>query len=135
MRGILADHNNAGQVARLVQCLQQEPWREIWADLNLHVPTFAALGLAAQTSDAVLWQTCQQHQLTLITNNRNGHGPDSLEATIRAHNTPASLPVFTLASPDRVLHDPAYRERVAERLLEYLIDMDKYRGTGRLYLP
>jgi hypothetical protein len=135
MRGILADHNNGGQVARLMRCLQQEPWREIWNDLNLHVLTFAALGLAPQTSDAVLWQACQQHELTLITNNRNGCGPDSLEATMRVHNTPRSLPVFTLANPDRVLHDPRYRDRVAERLLEYLLDIDNYRGTGRLYLP
>jgi hypothetical protein len=115
--------------------LQQDPWREIWTGLNLHVLSFAALGLAPQTSDAVLWQMCQQHQLILITNNRNGKGPDSLEATIRAHNTAACLPVFTLANPDRVLHDPGDRDRVAERLLEYLIDIDNYRGTGRLYLP
>ena len=26
-------------------------------------------------------------------------------------------------------------ERVANRLLEYAFEIDKYRGTGRLYLP
>lgn len=71
----------------------------------------------------------------MITNNRNGKGPDSLESPIRAHSTAASQPVFTPANPHGVLHDPGYRDRVAERLLEYLIDIDNYRGTGRLYLP
>ncbi|HWG45363.1 MAG TPA: hypothetical protein VN688_21550 [Gemmataceae bacterium] len=36
---------------------------------------------------------------------------------------------------NRINHSRAYAERVVERLLEYLIDIDNYRGTGRLYLP
>jgi hypothetical protein len=43
--------------------------------------------------------------------------------------------VLTLAGPDRVIHSRTYAERVVERLLECLIDMDNYRGTGRVYLP
>ena len=83
----------------------------------------------------MIWQACQHQEVVLITINRNAHGPDSLEVTIRAQNTPTSLPVFTLADGDRILHDKDYAERAAKRLLEYLLEIDKVRGTGRLFLP
>jgi hypothetical protein len=54
---------------------------------------------------------------------------------IQQHNTPTSLPVFTLANEQRVLRDRLYAAAVADRLLEFLFDIDRYRGTGRLYLP
>jgi hypothetical protein len=79
--------------------------------------------------------TCQAEELILITANRNNDGPDSLEATIQAHGTPQSLPIFTLADPNRVLSERTYAEAVADRLLEYLYDIDNLRGAGRLYLP
>lgn len=62
-------------------------------------------------------------------------GSDSLEATIQQHNTPHSLPIFTLANDQRVLRDRLYAEAIADWLLEFLFDIDNYRGTGRLYLP
>jgi hypothetical protein len=34
-----------------------------------------------------------------------------------------------------MLSSRAYTHRVVERLMEYLIDVDNLRGTGRLYLP
>jgi hypothetical protein len=51
------------------------------------------------------------------------------------NNTPTSLPVLTIGVPPRVLSSRAYAERVATRLLEVLLDVEQYRGTGRLYLP
>ncbi len=54
---------------------------------------------------------------------------------MRAKNTATSLPVFTLANAERVFHSRDYAERVAVKLLEYLLDIDRVRGTGRLYLP
>jgi hypothetical protein len=57
------------------------------------------------------------------------------EATIQQHNTTESLPVFTLANDQRVLRDRPYAEAVADRLLEFLFDIDNDRGRGRLYLP
>jgi hypothetical protein len=51
------------------------------------------------------------------------------------NNTPHSLPVFTLANDQRVLRDRLYAEAVADRLIEFLFDIDSYRGTGRQYLP
>ena len=65
----------------------------------------------------------------------NDAGPDSLEATMQPHNTSHSLSVFTLADDQRVLRDRLYAAAVADRLLEFLFDIDSYRGTGRLYLP
>ena len=65
----------------------------------------------------------------------NEDGPDSLEATIRDHNTSQSLPVFTLSDADRVLSDIAFAERVVDQLYRYLLEVDSIRGTGRLYLP
>jgi hypothetical protein len=39
------------------------------------------------------------------------------------------------ANEQRVLRDRLYAEAVANRLLEFLFDIDSYRGSGRLYLP
>lgn len=135
MMGILADNNAQGHVEILVQIWQSDAWREFWTDLNVSLLTFGDLGLTPEVPDALLWNACQQRQVVLITYNRNAKGPDSLEETIRAHNAPHSLPVFTIANADRVHTSKAYAERVAERLLEYLLEIDKVRGTGRLYVP
>jgi hypothetical protein len=94
-----------------------------------------SIGLVDLSPDDVVWQTCQREQLVLITANRNHDGPDSLEATIQAEGTDQSLPVLTLADADRILRSDDYAERVVRRLIEYLVDIDLYRGTGRLYLP
>jgi hypothetical protein len=51
------------------------------------------------------------------------------------YNQPEHLPVFTIANPKRVLQSREYAERVTAKLLEYLLDIDYYRGAGRLYLP
>jgi hypothetical protein len=113
----------------------QEPWAEFWAHLHLQTLALQDIGLLPDASDLVVWQTCQREELALVTANRNQESPDSLETAIRTLNTPTSLSVFTLADPDRILQERAYAERVVERLLDYLLDIDRYRGTGRLYLP
>jgi hypothetical protein len=135
VRAILSDVNIVGQVQVLLTILESAAWREVWHHFNLPLRNFRDLGLAANVSDAVIWGVCQQEQIILLTGNRNASGPDSLENTIRTRNQPDSVPVFTLADPDEVLRSKKYAERVVERLLEYLVDIDNYRGTGRLYLP
>ena len=107
----------------------------MWEGLHLANVSFADLGLHADASDRAVWEVCQREQVILLTANRNDAGPDSLEATLQQHNTPHSLPVFTLANDQRVLRDRLYAEAVADRLIEFLFDIDSYRGTGRLYLP
>ena len=85
--------------------------------------------------DADLWQLCQQRDIVLLTGNRNAEGPDSLETTIASRRTGHSLPVLTISDPDRLIRDREYAERVVETLIEFLLDLDFLRGTGRLYLP
>ena len=51
------------------------------------------------------------------------------------NNQPSSLPVLTITDPGLVLTDRDYAERVATQVLEYLLDLDNVRGTGRLFVP
>ena len=131
---LLADQNNEGHFETLLQLLQSERWRDVWVAVNVGVQTFEELGLPRDVDDEQLWQTCQRQGVILITANRNADGPTSLEMTLRQQVTSDSLPVFTLADPERFLHDRIYAEAVAERLLERF-DIDLYRGVGRIYLP
>ncbi len=79
--------------------------------------------------------SCRTDGIVLITGNRNNDGPESLEATILELNEPHSLPVLTIGHPQRVLRESAYADRIAERILELLLDLDRVRGAGRLYVP
>jgi hypothetical protein len=73
--------------------------------------------------------------VALITANRNANSSDSLEATIRRQNTPDCSPVFTFADATRLIRDRTYAERVAVKLLEYFLEIDRVRGAGRLFVP
>jgi hypothetical protein len=132
---LLADANINGHVRRLAKRMQGEPWADFWSHLQLSYASFADVGLDAADTDAVVWQTCQDKRLLLITGNRNDDGPDSLQNTIRARSGPHCLPVFTIANADRVLVDGDYAAEVIWRLYEYLFDLDGLLGTGRLYIP
>jgi hypothetical protein len=85
--------------------------------------------------DDLIWHACQREGLVLLTGNRNQDGDDSLEETIRRHSQLHSLPVLTISDVHRFGSDSAYDARLAKDLLTYVIDIDKYRGTGRLYIP
>jgi hypothetical protein len=132
---LLADVNIEGHVARVVSVMQSDYWRELWDHLQMHSLRFADVGLSPSDSDAVVWQFCQQRQLYLLTNNRNDDGADSLAATIRANNTEASLPVFTISDADRVFQSKDYTSRVVETLFDCLLRIDTLQGSGRLFLP
>ena len=135
MPAIMADHDIEGQVRALLRLLTSAAWHEVWHGLVMRVESFASLGLPENTSDAALWQFCQTQQIILITGNRNKAGTDALVAVIEWSNTSISLPLLTIGTPPRVLSSREYAERVAIRLLEVLLDVEQYRGTGRLYLP
>jgi hypothetical protein len=122
-------------VAILRLILEGKEWGDTWSELALPILTFADVGLAAEAPDDVVWRLCQARGLVLLTGNRNDDRPDSLEATIRNENGLDSLPVLTLADVEAVRHSRAYAERAVVQLLEYLVNIDNYRGTGRLYLP
>jgi hypothetical protein len=97
--------------------------------------SFASIGIATSSPDVLVWRICQERQIDLVTANRNDDGPDSLEATIRQYNRADSLPVFTIGDPQEFSLNRSYAERAAEKLLEYLLELDRFRGTGRLYIP
>jgi hypothetical protein len=42
--------------------------------------------------------------------------------------------VLTIGNLDR-LSEAEYRERRAERLIEIAVDIDNYKGVGRLFIP
>jgi hypothetical protein len=135
MRGILADINIQGHVALLRLLCESEEWNELWSSLNLAFRTLPDEGLPSRTPDSEVWRYCQRQQFVLLTANRRADTPDSLEATIRVENTPQSLPVFTFADSENFLRNKVYAERVAEKFLEKLLEIDKLRGTGRVWLP
>jgi len=132
---ILSDINAVGDVKRLVRLLKNGRWSEMWAELEIDLLEFADMGLPENASDAAIWDACQDNGAVLITRNRNADGPDSLEMTLRDRNALDSMPIFTLADPDRLQLDRNYALRVADSLIEYLFDLETYRGAGRIYLP
>jgi hypothetical protein len=131
----MADNDIQGHMAILTQILLSDDWREIWLSLNVPIWGFANLSLTADASDAAVWHACQREEVILITGNRNEESDDSLQATMRAHNTPTSYPVMTISDPNAVVFERRYAHRVVESLLQYLLDIEKYRGAGRLWLP
>ena len=135
MQRILSDHDVQGHVRRLMDICQMPPWVDLWRELECVLCTFEEFDLSATASDAVIWQTCQDHGILLLTGNRNAESPESLEMTIRQRNNLGCLPVLTLADPDRIQRDRESAESIVERLFDILIDPDALRGAGRLYLP
>jgi hypothetical protein len=135
VRGILADNDVEGYVRILQTIWLSETWRLLWIELGLSIESLSSVGLSEESTDAVIWRTCQRERLVLVTANRNADDPTSLELTIRAECTPESLPVITLANPQRVVRDRLHAEAVAERVLDNLINIDRFRGAGRIYAP
>ena len=135
MKGIVADINIQGHVDLLVALMQAEPWKLFWDYLQLPYLHFADISLAPTSPDSLVWETCQREELVLITDNRNKHDADSLEATIQTRNTPTSLPVFTIAKVPHLRASQDYAHRIIDKLLDSLLRIDALRGTGRLYLP
>lgn len=135
MKGILADVNIQGQVDLLVVFMQAEPWKLFWDHLHLQYFHFTDVGLAPSAPDSLVWQTCQEKELVLLTDNRNRNDLDSLEATIQTRNTPTSLPVFTIGDVPHLRASREYADRVIDKLFDALMSIDALRGAGRLYLP
>jgi hypothetical protein len=135
VKGILADNDVLGQVDYLVARMQSEPRREFWEDLGLRLFHFEDMSLAPTATDLEIWQCCQAEQVVLITGNRTLSGPDSLEATIRQHNTADCLPVFTIADVNKVNTSNLYADQVIETMLDYLQRIEALPGAGRLYIP
>ena len=95
---------------------------------------FVEVGLSYDSTDRNVWRFVQSNRTFLLTDNRNMVGADSLEQTIRDENRATSLPVITLSRADRVV-EQSYRDRCATRLLDIILALDNYLGTGRIFIP
>src|SRR5262245_51078176 len=122
MQRILSDHDVQGHVSHLMDICQMPPWVDLWRELECVLCTFEDCDLSEDATDATIWHTWQDHDILLITGNRNAEGPESLAMTLRQRNTSNCLPVLTLADPDRLQRDRQDAEAVVERLFEVLID-------------
>lgn len=72
--------------------------------------------------------------MILLTANRNIKNLESLEETIGEENIFASVPVVTIANFNR-LDERNYRERCVARLVEIALEIEKYMGVNRLFIP
>ena len=127
----LVDYNLDGYALIFLGILTKGIWLEF---ISVQFVTFREVGLAMDSSDRVVWRYAQEHQMMILTANRNMKGEDSLEQVMREENTENSFPVLTISNLDR-FSEADYRERCAERLIEIAVDIDNYKGVGRLFIP
>ena len=127
----LVDYNLDGYAIIFLGILTKGTWLEF---TSVQFTTFREVGLAMESSDRVVWRYAQEHQMMLLTANRNMKGEDSLEQVMREENTENSFPVLTIGNLDR-FSEADYGERCAERLIEIAVDIDNYKGAGRLFIP
>jgi hypothetical protein len=135
MRGLLVDNNIQGQMENVRTIFLGPEWGEIWASTGFEFLQFADVGIDRSTKDDVIWQTCRLHGLLLVTANRNAEGPDSLGAMLESDLRDTDLPVVTIADQEALRLDKSYARRVAIRILEICWDIEKLRGTGRIFVP
>ena len=128
---VLLDHHMRKQGVLLWSIMENEGWLKL---MDIPMVTFADIGMPIDAPDHKIWHFAQQHQLILLTENRNNEGEDSLEQTIREENTPSSLPVLTIGLPDR-MRENNYRKQCAERIVDIVLDIENYLGIGRIYIP
>jgi len=128
---ILVDHQLEGQALMMWQSLVTLGWLDL---ISLRLARFDEVGLRIDSNDREVWRFVQEREMILLTGNRNMDDEDSLEITIREENTPDSLPVLTVGNVNR-LWERAYRDDCATRLVEIAIDLPRYRGVGRLFIP
>jgi predicted nuclease of predicted toxin-antitoxin system len=128
----LIDHNLERYAVILLGKIASDGWLDL---IQIRFITFREIELLTDSSDRVVWQTAQDNQMILLTANRNMKGEDSLERTLREDNTSNSLPIVTIGSLDRFRSEPGYRSQCADRIIEILLDLENYRGVGRVFIP
>jgi len=131
MNTILVDHNLEGQAALLWSTFATEGWLDL---TDFRLVTFAEIGLPFDASDREVWRFVQQHQMLLLTGNRNRKGDDSLQQTVEEENHATALPIITVGNAKRLV-ELEYRKRCATQLAEIGLYIETYYGTGRLFIP
>jgi hypothetical protein len=128
----LIDHNLERHAVILLGNLASQGWLEV---IPIRFASFQEVELDIDSNDRMVWRVAQANQMILLTANRKMKGKDALEKVLREENKPDSLPVITIGNADRVLDERAYRDQCLDRLLEIVIDVENYRGVGRLFIP
>jgi hypothetical protein len=128
---VLLDNDITGHRELFIGTLKSTGWDEHGL---LEFITLPEAGLARNTIDRVIWWHCQTHGYLLLTGNRNQEDADSLEQTMQEENTPDSLPIITISQPQRII-EVDYRERCIHSLVDIIIFLNQYLGTGRQYIP
>lgn len=128
---ILIDQDVKGDTDLLWGTLAATGWAAL---LAISFVTFEEASLPLDSDDRTVWRYAQNHQLILLTANRNMKGEGSLEQTLREESSPMSFPVVTVSNRNR-LRERAYRLRCIERLVEIVMYLDAYRGTNRIFIP
>ena len=127
----LVDYNLDGYAPVFLGIVTKNGWFEL---LPIPFVTLKEAGLSMDLSDCALWRFAQSKQMVILTANRNMKGEDSLEQVIREENTVTSLPVVTIGDIKR-LDEFNYRERCVDRMIEIVLDIQNYKGIGRLFIP
>lgn len=130
MIALLSDHDIELHARLIWSIFTVEQWHAMRV---ASLSTMLEAGLKPDSSDRDVWQFCQSHNLLLLTGNRNMDGPDSLGQTIEDLNGPDALPVLTIGVRERVL-EAACREDCAYRIADIISELDRVRGTGRLFI-
>jgi predicted nuclease of predicted toxin-antitoxin system len=128
---ILVDHDIEGQAALLWAQITAKGWPDLFP---LRFVLFADAGLPRSSNDREVWRFAQRHGMILLTGNRNMKDDDSLEKTIRLENTSTSLPVLTIGNVSNMVQKE-YRDRCEDRLLDIVLYLENYLGTGRMFIP
>ena len=128
---VLFDYYISGYAEWMRRTFLSESWTTL---IPIEFLTFDDIGLPMETSDRQVWRLIQERRMFLLTGNRNSDGIDSLVATIKEENFPESLPILTV-SRQNDLASSNYRAECITRLVAIAIDLDNFRGVGRLYIP
>ncbi len=128
---ILVDHDMEGFDVFLATGVKETGWDQL---IRVEYKLLRDFGLPDNYPDQEIWRFVQQAEMLLVTNNRNSKGATSLQATIQRENTPDSLPVVTVSDKES-LRQADYRQRAAQSLARIIIDLEGYRGAGRIFIP
>lgn len=128
---ILIDQDMLGFDTFIEEGLRETGWDQL---IQLQLQRPRDYGLPANLPDQDIWRFVQAHCLLLITNNRNNEDETSLQATMLRENTFDSLPIITVSDKNALIQSD-YRQRVAHRLAEIIVDLENYLGVGRVFVP
>lgn len=128
----LIDYNLQKYAAILLGKIANDGWLDL---IPIRFTFFNGLDLPTDSNDRLVWQLSQKNRMILMTANRNMKGEDSLEQVLREDNTSDSLPVITIANLDRFSKEASYRSRCADSIVEIVLNIENYMGSGRIFIP